>query len=92
MDWFGQMKKALNDKSPFMEISTLSLGWLSSTRTLRRSSTAGQSRLNSSSRLLRRLRTAKKEDAVIIKAQEEKVKTILNPEKTQYMKSLKSKE
>ena len=47
------MKKSLNDKSPFMEISTPSLGWLSSTRTLRRSSTAGQSRLNSLSRLLR---------------------------------------
>ena len=47
------MKKALNVKNPFMEVSTLSLGWLSSTRTLRRSSTAGQSRLNSLSRLLR---------------------------------------
>ena len=35
MDWFDQMKKALNDKNPFMEVSTLSLGWLSSTRTLR---------------------------------------------------------
>ena len=49
--------------------------------------------MNSSSRLLRRLRTAKREDAVIIKAQEEKVKTILNPEKKpQYVKSLKSEE
>ena len=49
--------------------------------------------MNSSSRLLRRLRTAKREDAVIIKAQKEKVKTILNPEKTpQYVKSLKSEE
>ena len=35
MDWFDQMKKALNDKNPFMEVSTLSLSWFSSTRTLR---------------------------------------------------------
>ena len=69
MDWFDQMKKALNDKNPFMEVSTLSLGWLSSTRTLRRISRTRQSRLNSLSRLLRRLGTAERKDAVMIKAQ-----------------------
>ena len=69
MDWFDQMRNTLNDKNPFVEVSTLSLGWLSSTRTLRRISRTRQSRLNSSSRLLRRLGTAEKKDAVMIKAQ-----------------------